>query len=200
MADDRRSVLLPALVLLAVATVPLLGGRLSALADVSLRRGELALAALALQVLVVVVVPDRLDGVHVPLHLASYVLAGAAAWANRAVPGVALLALGGALNAAAIVANGGVMPASPEALATAGLADVPSGEFVNSAAVEDARLAPLGDVFAIPAGVPLANVFSIGDVLIVAGLTWGVHRICATRVARVRGPRARLSGAPRRAG
>jgi hypothetical protein len=31
-------------------------------------------------------------------------------------------------------------------------------------------LEPLTDVFAIPAGVPLANVFSIGDVLIGVGI------------------------------
>ena len=168
------------LVLLAVATVPLLGGRLGALADLTLRRGELALLALALQVLVIVVIPDRLDGVHVPVHLATYVLAGVVAWSNRGVPGVPLLALGGALNAAAIVANGGVMPAAPDALAMAGLEST-TGEFSNSAAVSDAHLAFLGDVFAIPAELPLANVFSVGDVLIVAGVVWGVHRVCGSR-------------------
>ena len=45
---------------------------------------------------------------------------------------------------------------------TAGL-DVRSGEFANSDLVENAHLAFLGDVFAIPAGWPGANVFSVGD-------------------------------------
>ena len=44
------------------------------------------------------------------------------------------------------------------------------------------RLGFLGDVFAIPAGFPLANVFSIGDVLIVLGVGWGAHRICGSRL------------------
>jgi hypothetical protein len=35
-------------------------------------------------------------------------------------------------------------------------------------------------VFAIPAGWPLANVFSIGDLLIVLGAAWGAHRICGS--------------------
>jgi hypothetical protein len=31
-------------------------------------------------------------------------------------------------------------------------------------------LAPLTDVYAVPAGIPLANVFSVGDVLIGIGI------------------------------
>ena len=49
----------------------------------------------------------------------------------------------------AIAANGGVMPAARGALQTAGL-DVRSGEFANSDLVENADVAFLGDVFAIP--------------------------------------------------
>jgi hypothetical protein len=33
----------------------------------------------------------------------------------------------------------------------------------------------LGDVFAVPHGVPFANVFSVGDVLVVAGAAWLVR-------------------------
>ena len=59
--------------------------------------------------------------------------------------------------------------ASSRALENAGL--VISGEdFVNSGVIEGARLAWLGDVFWIPSGWPLANVFSIGDVLIALGV------------------------------
>ena len=43
------------------------------------------------------------------------------------------------------------------------------------------RLALLGDVFAIPAGVPLAEVFSIGDVVIMLGVVYTAYRICGTR-------------------
>ena len=85
---------------------------------------------------------------------------------------MALTALGAVLNLLAITANGGVMPASPAALAAAGLpADEPG--FQSSTAVDDPRLAFLGDVFAIPASWPLSNVFSVGDVLIGVGLAWG---------------------------
>ena len=63
------------------------------------------------------------------------------------------------------------MPASIEALMLAhGVAGVPTTAFSNSQLIGPATLLPwLGDVFALPRGVPLANVFSIGDVLIGAG-------------------------------
>jgi multisubunit Na+/H+ antiporter MnhE subunit len=40
----------------------------------------------------------------------------------------------------------------------------------NSVVVAAPALAPLTDLFAMPAWMPLANVFSIGDVLIGAGV------------------------------
>ena len=40
----------------------------------------------------------------------------------------------------------------------------------NSIVVADPALGPLTDLFALPAAMPLANVFSVGDVLIGAGI------------------------------
>jgi hypothetical protein len=72
------------------------------------------------------------------------------------------------------------MPASPEAVAAAGLPPDPPG-FANSAVLPDPRLAFLGDVFAIPRSWPLANVFSVGDVLIAVGAAAAVQGICGSR-------------------
>jgi Family of unknown function (DUF5317) len=83
-------------------------------------------------------------------------------------PGLLLVGSGGTLNAIAIVANGLVMPASPSALARAGL-PATLDRFTNSVAVADPALAALGDVWAIPSGLPLAGVFSAGDVVIALG-------------------------------
>jgi Family of unknown function (DUF5317) len=178
---------LVAVVLASALAVPLLGGRLGALAEVRLRLPWALPAALAVQVL-------ALDAPGVPgwlrrsLHVASYLVAGVFLVANRRLPGMALVGLGAAANLLVIAANGGVMPAAPAALAAAGMpADPP--EFENSAALADPRLAFLGDVFAIPAGWPLANVFSVGDVLIAAGAVVAVHRICGSRPPWRRRPR-----------
>src|ERR671910_890224 len=94
---------------------------------------------------------------------------------------VLTVALGGALNLIAIVANGGVMPASRGALEDAGL-DARSGEFANSDLVEGANVAFLGDVFAIPAGWPGANVFSLGDAVMIAGAFLALHAATGSRL------------------
>ena len=168
-----------ACVLLGVLAVPLTGGRLSALAGVHLRdRWTLAVAVTA-QVVALELV-SHAGGVARLVHLLTYVLAGVFVVRNRRVPGLVLLGFGAALNALTISLNSGTLPADPGALARAGVEPEP-GAFVNSGVVDDAYLWFLGDVFAWPEPMPLANVFSVGDVLIVVGAVWGVHRICRRR-------------------
>ncbi|HEY8339397.1 MAG TPA: DUF5317 family protein, partial [Egibacteraceae bacterium] len=140
-----------------LATVPLRGGRLAALAELRLRAVWALVAAALLQAVVALAPVDAPAALLRGLHLLSYACAAVAVVANRRIPGLLVIAAGGAANLAAIAANGGVMPAAPGALQRAGLAPLGEG-FSNSAAVTDARLAPLGDVFAIPAGWPLSNV------------------------------------------
>lgn len=167
-----------------LATVPLLGGSLLRLSDVRLRRPWTLPAALVAQILVVNVFPHADRTLLVALHLASYGLAAAFLGANRGVPGLWLLALGAGLNLLAIGANGGVMPAQPAALEAAGLRHEADGSFVNSGAVDQPRLSWLGDVFAVPAPLPLHNVFSVGDVLILAGAGCTAHRLGGSRPGR----------------
>ena len=168
--------------ILAVLTVPLAGGSLLRIADLRLRHGWAVAVALGTQILITVVIPAHVGALGEPLHLASYGLCGWFLVANRHIPGLWLVGLGGLGNFAAIVANGGVMPASPSALDTAGLSAGGAAEFENSAAVADAHLAFLGDVFAIPASLPLSNVFSVGDVAIVIGLAAAAHAVGGSRL------------------
>jgi hypothetical protein len=81
------------------------------------------------------------------------------------------------LNLAAIAANNGTMPASEWAWHTAGF-PVLVDEFENSNVAHGARLAWLGDVFAIPKSWPLANVFSVGDIMIVLAVGYFAHTWC----------------------
>jgi hypothetical protein len=171
--------LLVAVALLAVLSVFAGRGRLSALADIPLRGTGLVATALGTQVLLVSVIPDAVEHVGAAIHLATYGLLAAFIWLNRRIPGMVVLAAGAGLNAAAISANGGVMPASPSALAAAGMPAEKPGEFANSAVVDGSALSWLGDVFAVPHAWPLSNVFSVGDVLIAVGLFVGLH--CLSR-------------------
>jgi hypothetical protein len=174
-------VFLLAAVLLGVVTVPLCGGRIGALADVRLRMVPLLFTALIVQILVTSVVTDWNDTLLRALHLGTYAVLLFVLWANRRIPGMWVIAAGAALNLAAIVANVGVMPSSRSAVRSAGLAADPDG-FVNSGVLEHPRLLFLGDIWAIPKGWPLANVFSIGDVVIAIGVFVAVHAICGSRI------------------
>lgn len=165
--------------IVAVLTVPLTGRSLAPLASLSLRRTWLVWLSVALQLpITLVTVPNWLGQ---PLHLITFVLAAAFIFSNWRLPGVPLMALGAGLNLAAIAANRGTMPASSWAWRTAGFPTL-VGDFENSNVVPNARLSWLGDVFAIPKGWPLANVFSVGDVIVVIAVAYFAHAWCRRAV------------------
>ena len=134
-------------------------------------------ATLILQVVALEVAMPH--GLAAAFHIGTYVAAVAFLWFNRAFPGVLIVGAGALLNGVVIALNGGTLPASAAAVERAGLD--PDLAFDNSAVLADPVLPWLGDVFAWPAPLPLANTFSIGDILIVAGVwvaAWsGTRRI-----------------------
>jgi hypothetical protein len=147
----------------------LLGGRLDGLAGLSFRWVGVAIAGLAVQVVLFSAPVGReVRDIGPLLYAASTGAVLVFVLVNLRIRGMAVVALGAGLNLLAILANGGTMPASRAALATAGLGS--SGGYANSREIASPVLGPLGDVFALPASVPLANVFSVGDVLIALGI------------------------------
>ena len=171
--------------LLLLLTVPLAGGRLSRVEEIRLRWIWLPALAFAIQVVLVTIAPEGDTTLQRIAHVSTYALAGACILRNLDLRFLWVVALGGLFNLIAIVANDGVMPASRGALETAGL-DIRSGEFANSDFVDDANLGFLGDVFAIPAGWPGANVFSVGDVLMVLGALLVLHAATGSRLFAAR--------------
>ena len=171
----------------AVLSAELFGGRLSRLFQVRLRASWLPLAALALQIVILQVVQGGPRPLLIGIHIATYVMAAAFIWLNRSVPGLLLVAAGAVCNGVTIALNDGTLPASASALAAAHIHKDPT-VFLNSGAVAHPVLGFLGDVFAWPAPLPLANVFSVGDLLVVLGAGYGAHRISGSRLARRRSP------------
>jgi hypothetical protein len=167
-------VLIAALVVVAVLTVPLSGGRWSNLAAFRPRGSWLLWLALAIQV--VQFSFFDLGKIDELVHVGTYLLAAAFLAVNWRVKGVWLVALGGFSNGLTISLNGGTLPARAAALREAGL-HVKSTDFVNSGVMAHAKLRWLGDMFAVPKGVPLANVFSVGDVILVVGAFVVVHSL-----------------------
>jgi hypothetical protein len=146
----------------------LLGGRLDRLADLRFHWAWLAIAGLFVQVLLFSPLFERVGDLGPPIYVVSTAAVLVAVLRNWRLPGLAIVALGAASNLLAITANGGVMPASPEAAASLG-SDAGAG-FSNSVVMIDPALWPLTDIFALPNWLPAANVFSIGDVLIGVGV------------------------------
>jgi hypothetical protein len=182
--------------LVAVATVVLAGGKLTRLGGLQFRGVPVLLVALLVQIVIISLVPEGNEGMKEAVHVASYLLVFGFLAANVRVPGVWLIAIGALLNFVVIAANHGVMPADPGAMRRAGI-ERRAGEFQNSQPVDDARLAFLGDRFALPESWPVSNVFSVGDVLIVLGVTLGMHQICRSRIVPKRFlPVIRNAGSP----
>jgi hypothetical protein len=160
-------------IVIAVPLGLLLGGHLASLGTVKVRWAPLAVLALAVQLILFAGPVARAVGeLGPPIYLASMGAVLLVVLANLRLPGVPLIAIGAASNLLAILANGGYMPADPAALASLGRS---AGEgYTNSVVLADPAFRPLTDIFAMPSWLPLANVFSVGDVLIGVGLAWAI--------------------------
>jgi hypothetical protein len=125
---------------------------------------------------------------HINSKTAAVVLVGSQiallvfAWANRRLPAFWLLGIGLLLNLVVIIANGGLMPITPETVAHLTKAEPgliwQVGERLGTGKdivlnAEATRLWFLSDRFLLlPDGFGYQVAFSIGDVLIAAGALW----------------------------
>jgi len=142
---------------------------------------------------------EELRWLKIVLGVGSYFFALAPVWANRERWGVRIVGLGIALNLIAILANGGLMPVSPQARETTGkqaaapVNDV--GRMVPKSkgvllTPEDTNLYLLTDVIAL--GPPISKAISVGDVLIYGGVVFlgaemlVVHWMTTRRTSRPR--------------
>jgi Family of unknown function (DUF5317) len=147
----------------------ILRGRPSRIGEIRFRWGWLAVVGFGAQVILFSgPVVERIGSLGVPIYVGSTALVLAALLRNASVPGLLIVAVGALGNMAAIATNGGYMPATPGALAALGRGQ--ETVYSNSAVLAHPALEPLTDVFALPRGIPFANVFSVGDVLIGLGI------------------------------
>ncbi len=172
------------LALLSLVVALLRGGRLTRLAQAPFRHGYVAVLSLALQIVIFSPLAGKLGVEPWTPYLYVLSLVVLAAWftLNLRLPGMALIGLGLLLNMTTIAANGGYMPAPAAALERAGMADRLTNpeEFIHNnsiVATEETNLYYLTDIFAIPKEIPLANVFSIGDVFITLGAIYFLQRV-----------------------
>jgi len=176
------SSVIPGIIVLAVLTGYVAGGRLRHFEDLELHWWLLLVPGMALQ-FVPVPTDTPIDPrfIATVLMLVSYALLLLFVFVNRWIPGARLMMAGLLLNLIVIGLNNG-MPVNPGAVETAGghvteveRADDPKHHLQN----ED-DLAPfLGDVIPLPA--PIGTVLSVGDVLLYAGVAWFVIQVMRGR-------------------
>lgn len=162
----------------------------------NVRFGWLVFLVLAAQAVVVYV--DLEDGgilrrIVLP---ASYVLLLAFVALNWRRLGILVLGLGALLNFLAVTSNGGLMPASPENLREAGLEEELVGREPGDAVLgtkdvileeDDTHLRFLSDRLTLgPDSGPVPPLFSVGDVIVVAGALLAVVGLMLPSVQRVR--------------
>lgn len=169
------------IVFVVIIVAMLRGGSLGRLARLPVRWIPLVLLSLLLQLLIFPLVGDSspLASLTVPLYLGSMLLLVGWVWLNRHLPAIALIGAGVVMNLLAIAANGGYMPVAPAAAAYAGtLANYSDDPIFNNshASASGVRLWLLTDIFPVPAGLPFATVYSLGDLL----LTLGIAILCYT--------------------
>jgi MFS family permease len=115
------------------------------------------------------------EALRLPLYAAAFALLLAAVWHNRALPGMLVVLVGATANGLAIVVNGGWMPVWRPSLALAGFTTtdlVPTFHVLlpETLGLDFLRMAgPFGDLIPVPLPF-LANVASVGDIFISAGL------------------------------
>jgi hypothetical protein len=147
----------------------ILRGSLDGLFALGFRWAPLAIGGLLVQLVLFTAIGDQLAGGLGPaIYILSTLAVFVAVARNWRLIGMPIVALGALSNLVAISANGGFMPADAGALARAGFGG--PGSHTNSVVLAHPAVQPLTDIYALPAGVPLANVFSVGDVLIGVGV------------------------------
>jgi len=160
------------------------GGSVARLGDLRFSWAPLIVVGMFVQLLLFSTSLGDALGMAAPLvYVASNVAVLVAVWKNRSIPGLPLVLVGGAANLLAICANGGYMPVSYAALTALGRG-APDG-YVNSRFVDGAVLGPLTDQFAMPAWMPMANIFSVGDVLIGVGVAIAIAAVMRGRAPMV---------------
>lgn len=186
----------PLIILSVILIAALRGGKISNFANLHLRWIPLAIAAFVLQLLIFtpLLATPLLPYATTQLYMLSMAMLTIWVALNWRTPGMWLMAAGLLMNTAAIVANGGYMPTPAEYALAAGKIGVYDSAQINNNSVlrppEDVKLWLFTDILVVPSFIPLANVFSIGDVV----LTLGIAVLCYQTMMRGGEAQQKLAG------
>src|SRR3954453_10629228 len=112
---DHRPMVIGLVFLLCLASVPLAGGRIGALAELRFRARGVLFASIVAQILIISVVPAGSSTLHDAVHIGTYVAVAVFVVANRRIPWVWLVAVGGGGDFSALAPNSGTIAGAARA-------------------------------------------------------------------------------------
>jgi len=153
-------------------------GKLSSLANISLKKTELIILAALVQAGLIFLGGRKINFIlnySTYLLIFSYLLLLYVSWYNKDLKGIKLIALGIGLNFIVIVVNSGQMPVLLTSLYKAGLYDfvltLKEGTYVTHTLITDKTLFKfLADVIPLSSPFPDPSVVSVGDFLMFCGV------------------------------
>lgn len=158
-------------------------GSLRRLSETEIRKQWMIISGLLLQ-LIVMFLYHRVSLINRSFAfwvVVSYLMLIYGCWCNRHIPGIKLFILGTLLNFLVIIANGGRMPVSLDALEWAGLSSyipvVVEGVTKHQPLTESTLLPYLADVIPLrPPFVFSSMVVSFGDIAVTLGVSWFIYK------------------------
>lgn len=178
--------MIPELILFALLIGWVSGGKFVRLADAKIRLGWLIFAPLALYLVSWTPVLVKLSWFPSAMNVLGRLVLVVVGIANWRLPGVKLIILGLVLNTVAIMANGGLMPADPDAISAAFGAEYLKGAqnatHVRSAIMDTStELGFLCDIIVAKRPFVLVPaVYSVGDLVMSVGIFIAIIAIMRT--------------------
>jgi hypothetical protein len=147
------------------------GGKLKWITNRAMKYVWLIFFSIAIQLVIFSGLPyikQSPDYIIAALHLISYTLIIVFILYNIKIPGIAVVGFGSFLNFLVIFLNGGFMPSVSLGL----IRNIGKNTIDNNITTmsKHTYLPWLGDIFHLPAWLPLTNNFSIGDIIIALGV------------------------------
>ncbi len=168
------------------------GGSFSNMKDASIEKWYLFVSAFAIEFAAVFMASKGIAFFSeniLYVHCLSYLLLFIGIFFNRSTLAFKIVFVGVFLNFLVIVANGGQMPVSGEAMTSIGLIDnmyaIRDGKIITHALIDNHTVFKyLGDVFVLDKPYPRPKIFSIGDVLLALGIFIYIQEIMIKKLKK----------------
>jgi len=168
------------------------GGSFSNIKDANLEKWYFFISAFAIEFAAVFMASKGIGLFNeniLYIHCLSYLLLFAGIFFNRSILAFKIVFIGVFLNFIVIMANGGQMPVSGEAMTNIGLIDnmhaIRDGKIITHALINNHTVFKyLGDIFVLGKPYPRPKIFSIGDIIMALGIFIYIQEIMVKKLKK----------------